>query len=65
MCSEIQALLEQLLDPYLLFGMAALLPLLKEINSLMQLAQSRNALLSDFLEGVNRIQGSVYKLCIR
>ena len=57
-----QALLERLLDPSLLFGMAALLPLLEEISTLMQLAQSRNAYVCDFVEGVNQFQGSLYKL---
>ena len=57
-----QALLDPLLDPYLLFGMAALLSLLEEINTLMQLAHSRNAYICDFVEVVNQFQGSLYKL---
>ena len=35
---DLHAMLEYLLDPYLLFGMATLLPLLEEINCLIQLA---------------------------
>ena len=40
MVYQSEALLEQLLNPYLLFGMAALFSQLEEISYLMQLAQT-------------------------
>ena len=59
-----QALLERLLDPFLLFGMAALLPLLEEISTLMQLAQPRNVYVCDFVEGVNQFQGFLVQVVL-
>lgn len=48
----LQAILTKLKDPYTLLSMLAMLPLLEEINALVNFAQMKDVFVCDFVGGL-------------
>lgn len=55
-----QANLALLLDPYVLLGMLAFLPLLEAVDTLIQWAQKRDAFICDFVGALGTCQSSLF-----
>lgn len=55
-----QANLALLLDPYVLLGMLALLPMLEAVDTLIQWAQKQDAFICDFVGALGTCQSSLF-----
>jgi hypothetical protein len=51
-----------MLDPYTILSMVAMLPLLEEIDVLVNFAQMRNVFISDFVGGLQTCQKRLFNL---
>ena len=51
-----------MLDPYTILSMVAMLPLLEEIDVLVNFAQMRNVFISDFVGGLQTYQECLFNL---
>ena len=56
----LQTTLALLLDPYVLLGMLALLPMLEAVDTLIQWAQKRDAFICDFVAALGTCQANLY-----
>ena len=56
----LQTTLALLLDPYVLLGMLALLPMLEAVDTLIQWAQKRDAFICDFVAALGTCQTNLY-----
>jgi hypothetical protein len=57
-----QAVLQKMLDPYTFLSMVAMLPLLEEIDVLVNFAQMRNVFISNFVGGLQTCQERLFNL---
>lgn len=57
-----QANLSLLLDPYVLLGMMALLPMLESVDTLIQWAQKRDAYVCDFVGALGTCQSNLFTM---
>jgi hypothetical protein len=57
-----QAVLQKMLDPYTILSMVAMLPLLEEIDVLVNFAQMRNVFISDFVGGMQTCHEHLFNL---
>jgi hypothetical protein len=58
----LQAVLTKLKDPYTLLSMLAMLPLLEEIDALVNFAQMRDVFVCDFVGGLQTLQEQLFTL---
>jgi hypothetical protein len=58
--SLLQEVLERMVDPYVLLGMMALLPLLEAVNTLIEFAQRRDIFICDFVAALSRCHSQLF-----
>ena len=57
-----QANLSLLLDPYILLGMLALIPMLQSVDTLIQWAQKKDAFVCDFVGALQTCQSNLFTM---